>query len=276
MPFAVHASATVRALTIAPPTPVSVPKVVERQQAKPEIFVCSEESDFYSQCIEQLLLRKCHGDETVIEFGSGDGTPVINSLLQHSSTQPAFTGSIHGYELNSTAAGIATRLTAQRDLHQTYQVHNSCFFEGVRRLQASHLIGNPPYIPAPDDNILMPALYGGTDGSNLTRDLMSLGFEHAVLLVSAYCDPVRTLRHAQRLGYHCTDFVVTSLPFGTYSSEPKVRSWIEKMKADGRAFCGKTSYKLAGVQLQKQPQTSNGSAVEPDCTDELLSILTAS
>ena len=51
---------------------------------------------------------------------------------------------------------------------------------------------------------------------------MSLGFEHAMLLVSAYCDPVKTLRHAQQLGYHCTSFRVATLPFGTYSSEPKV------------------------------------------------------
>ena len=39
----------------------------------------------------------------------------------------------------------------------------------MRDIPASCLIANPPYIPAPDDNILMPALYGGEDGANLTR-----------------------------------------------------------------------------------------------------------
>ena len=49
------------------------------------------------------------------------------------------------------------------------QVHNSCFFEGARTLECGTLVANPPYIPAPDDDILMPALHGGVDGANLTR-----------------------------------------------------------------------------------------------------------
>jgi len=48
-------------------------------------------------------------------------------------------------------------------------VHNSCFFEGARTLACGTLVANPPYIPAPDDDILMPALHGGSDGANLTR-----------------------------------------------------------------------------------------------------------
>ena len=47
-----------------------------------DIFVCDEESHFYSQCIDRLLLRAHRNGDTVIEFGSGDGTPVINSLKQ--------------------------------------------------------------------------------------------------------------------------------------------------------------------------------------------------
>lgn len=49
------------------------------------------------------------------------------------------------------------------------QIHNSCFFQGMHDIPASCLIANPPYIPAPDNNILMPALHGGVDGANLTR-----------------------------------------------------------------------------------------------------------
>lgn len=49
------------------------------------------------------------------------------------------------------------------------QIHNSCFFKGMTEIPASCLIANPPYIPAPDNKILMPALYGGVDGANLTR-----------------------------------------------------------------------------------------------------------
>ncbi len=49
------------------------------------------------------------------------------------------------------------------------QIHDSCFFQGMHDIPAGCLIANPPYIPAPDNNILMPALYGGEDGANLTR-----------------------------------------------------------------------------------------------------------
>jgi methylase of polypeptide subunit release factors len=48
-------------------------------------------------------------------------------------------------------------------------VHNSCFFKGAAATDATWLISNPPYIPAEDDSILMPALHGGRDGANLTR-----------------------------------------------------------------------------------------------------------
>jgi methylase of polypeptide subunit release factors len=50
------------------------------------------------------------------------------------------------------------------------QVHNSCFFAGAAALpETEALVANPPYIAAPDDDLLMPALYGGPDGANLTR-----------------------------------------------------------------------------------------------------------
>ena len=45
-----------------------------------------------------------------------------------------------------------------------------------------------------------------------------------MLLISAYANPVETMEHARALGYRCTDFMVTPLPFGYYSSEPKVRA----------------------------------------------------
>jgi hypothetical protein len=53
-----------------------------------------------------------------------------------------------------------------------------------------------------------------------------MGFDTAVLLISAYANPVETMEHARRLGYRCTDFMVTPLPFGYYSSEPKVREYL--------------------------------------------------
>lgn len=63
----------------------------------------------------------------------------------------------------------------------------------------------------------------------MLQDLMSMGFDNAMLLVCSYCDPVRTIAHAKNEGYSVVDYRVTALPFGTYSSEPKVPLLCEKI-----------------------------------------------
>lgn len=41
-----------------------------------------------------------------------------------------------------------------------------------------------PYIPAPDnDGLMMPALWGGPEGGELTNSLLGLGFGSAMLMV---------------------------------------------------------------------------------------------
>ncbi|KAA6420116.1 MAG: hypothetical protein FRX49_09965 [Trebouxia sp. A1-2] len=211
------------------------------RRTRTDIFVCDEESHFYSQCLEKLLVKNSSSNQTVIEFGSGDGSPVIGCLMQSQ-----FSGIIHGFELNKKAAALAHSKTIET------HIHNSCFFQGMRDIPAGCLIANPPYIPAPDNNILMPALHGGEDGANMTRDLMTLGFDSAILLISSYANPVETLQHATKHGYQVTDFMVTPMPFGYYSSEPKVKNWIWKMRGEGKAFCSDSWYLLAGVLFQKR------------------------
>lgn len=51
---------------------------------------------------------------------------------------------------------------------------------------------------------------------------MTFGFDSAILLISSYANPVETLQHARKQGYQVTDFMVSPMPFGYYSSEPKV------------------------------------------------------
>ncbi|KAK9820020.1 hypothetical protein WJX72_005209 [[Myrmecia] bisecta] len=217
----------------------------QQRHTAEDLFICDEESTFYSDVLARCFARST-GGESVIEFGTGDGSPVLNWLAKST-----FSGTINGYELNPTAASVATQKAKDSNLDHVYQVHNSCFFAGIAATPANYLIANPPYIPAPDNDLLMPELHGGTDGSNLTRDLMSLGFENCVLLVSAYGNPVETIRHAQKQGYKITDYMVTKLPFGYYSSEPKVMDWLHKMKAEGKAFFADDGYLLAGIHLRK-------------------------
>ena len=88
-----------------------------------QIFVCDEESHFYSQVLEKLLLRNCRDSKTtVIEFGAGDGTPVINALLRGASAGCNFGEStVHGFELNPKAAAVATRNATDMGVQHQYQ-----------------------------------------------------------------------------------------------------------------------------------------------------------
>jgi hypothetical protein len=122
----------------------------------------------------------------------------------------------------------------------------------------------------------MPALWGGVDGANLTRDLLSAGFGSAMMLISAYSNPVLTLQHARDQGYVVADFLVQPLPFGTYSSQDVVVQHLSDMKARGEAFysdsgSGRPYYFLAGVLFQKPAE---GQAVV-DLSGELLHVMKA-
>jgi hypothetical protein len=81
---------------------------------------------------------------------------------------------------------------------------------------------------------------------------------------------VETIRHAQKQGYAVSDFLVTPLPFGMYSSEPKVRQHISLLQAQGQAWCSHRAYFLAGILLEKAAPAGT------EClADELLRVMTA-
>ncbi len=82
-----------------------------------DIFVCDEESHFYSQCLEKLLVKNSSGTQTVVEFGSGDGTPVIACLMNSQ-----FSGTIHGFELNNRAANLANSRATESQVSRHYKV----------------------------------------------------------------------------------------------------------------------------------------------------------
>ena len=251
-------------LSPTPTTSVSLPTRPTTAVPSPsKVFFCPEESRFYSQCLEKMLLNHCSAAETIVEFGSGDGSAVINSLLN-----TPFNGIIHGYELNPTACQVAQTHIHQHKLATRYIVHHQCFFEGLKQISAQCLIANPPYIPAPDNNILMPELHGGIDGATITKKLLTVGCEQVMMMISAYSNPIDTIRHAQAQGYQVVDFMVTPLPFGCYSSEPKVKSWIAQLRSQNKAFYSSNIYFLTGVLFQQR------NPAVADLSDELLKVLT--
>jgi methylase of polypeptide subunit release factors len=228
------------------------------------VFFCPEESQFYSQCLEKMVFHPSQSFTEIVEFGTGDGSPVIGALLKTD-----FLGVVHGYELNATACEVARKQTERYHITERYQIHNQCFFEGYSSLGATCLIANPPYIPAPDDRIYMPALHGGVDGATLTNKLLTLGCDTAMLMVSAYSNPVETIQHAIAMGYSVSDFMITPLQFGYYSSEPKVRDWITELRKQNKAFYSANIYFLAGVLFQKRSRET------VDLSTELIKVFTA-
>lgn len=206
-----------------------------------DIFYCPEESHFYSHCLKSLVLNKCDNSEVIVEFGSGDGSPVINSLIT-----TRFNGIIHGFDLNDLACKTAQANIDEYELNDKYIIHNASFFDSSVP-NAEYLISNPPYLPAIDNNIYQPLLHGGTDGSEIARQLLSLGYANVLLMVSSYSNPVGLINYAISKGYYIADFIISPLSFGYYSSEPKVKNTILELKRNGMAFFSKNIYLLAGV-----------------------------
>lgn len=231
--------------------------------AEPEVFFCPEESHFYSHCLERLVFSQCTDCELIVEFGAGDGSPVINSLMRS-----RFNSVIHGFELNPAAYSVARSRVAQCSLDHKYVLHNQSFFD-FAPTDANYLIANPPYIPAPDNKIRMPLLHGGVDGATLTNRLLTLNYSNVMVLVSSYSNPIGTLQHAAEQGYTVADFMVTPLQFGCYSSEPKVRNWIAQLRKQGQAFYSQNIYFLAGVLFK------HSSVASINLSDELKQVLTS-
>jgi hypothetical protein len=227
-----------------------------------EVFFCPEESNFYSYCLEKLVFNRSSDSSSVVEFGSGDGTAVIHSLLRTN-----FDGKVYGYELNRTAFTVAQARIQQFDLESQYIVHNQSFYNSAHR-EAQYLIANPPYIPAPDQNIHMPLLYGGFDGAKVTNSLLSLNYANVMLLVSSYSNPASTIAHAIQSSYCIADFMITPLQFGDYSSEPKVKNHIAGLRHNHKAFCSDSTYLLAGVLFRKSE------LCQTDISQELIQIMT--
>ncbi|MBW4574897.1 MAG: SAM-dependent methyltransferase [Aphanothece sp. CMT-3BRIN-NPC111] len=228
-----------------------------------DVFFCPEESNFYSQSLETLVLNQCVGSEVIIEFGSGDGSPVINSLLKTS-----FDGLIIGFELNALAAKSAKSKISSSKLNDKYIIHNCSFFD-YSKPPAEYLISNPPYIPSSDSNIYQPLLHGGTDGSKIARQLLSLDYENVLLLVSSYCNPVSLIKYALAQNYYVQNFLVSPLKFGYYSSEPKVKNSILQLRKNNMAFYSDNIYLLAGVLFKKKQEFM------VDLSSELIQVMTS-
>jgi hypothetical protein len=244
--------------------PQPVVRLNPSDQGRQEIFFCPEESLFYSQCLDRMVLNICEDSTAIVEFGSGEGSPVINTLLKN-----RFNGLINGYELNSKACEVARSRIEYHRLSHKYVIHNTSFFNQRGQSKQTYLIANPPYLPAINNDLYIPDLHGGTDGAAITKQLLATGCEHAMLMISAYSNPVGTIEYAIEQGYQVDDFITSPMSFGYYSSEPKVKWRIAQLREHGKAFYSQNIYILAGVLFKKRHK------LKPDLSAELIKSLTA-
>jgi len=228
-----------------------------------DIFFCPEESNFYSYCLQTLVLNNCGGSESIVEFGSGDGIPLITSLLL-----TRFDGIVHGFEINPLACEAAKSKIEEYGLMQKYVIHNTSLFE-VSKPPADYLISNPPYLPALDNKIYQPFLHGSIDGITVTKQLLALDYEKVLVMISSYSNPEGMINYAREKGYYIANSLVSPLKFGYYSSEPKVRNRIAELRENNMAFYSKNIYLLAGVLFTKEHK----SAV--DISTELVQLMTS-
>ncbi|MEP0955058.1 SAM-dependent methyltransferase [Microcoleus sp. FACHB-1515] len=207
-----------------------------------------------------MVLNNRVDRDAIVEFGSGDGSPVIKALLRSD-----FNGTVHGFELNASACEIASARVQEYELEPHYQLYNTSFFEADRPI-ASVIISNPPYLPAIDNNLYQPLLHGGIDGITITKKLLELGYDEAMMMISSYSNPKGLIDFAEKQGYCVSNFLVSPLPFGYYSSDPKVKSRITEMREQDQAFYSSQMYCLAGVLFSQRCET--------DLTEEFLKVIT--
>jgi hypothetical protein len=217
-------------------------------------FDCAEESAHYAFSVQLLLTQYATvlpwRTEGVAELGSGDARAIAHVVR-------ALPGlSVHGTDISATSVDRARQTIDGLGVADRYTVELGDFFGWARSpagRQVSTVIANPPYIPAPDGDILMPELWGGWYGNDLALQLLEVGFEHLLVALPSYSDPAGTLAAAGGLGYRVANFLAMGLDYGTYSSEPKVRDHIRRICREGRGWTGDDEYMVAVALFTQDP-----------------------
>ena len=231
-------------------------------------FSSADESAHYGFSVCMLLqqYREQLGWESapVVELGTGDASAIADVVAGLPGLR------IRSSDISADAVEKARVNIAERGVADRYTVELGDFFDqadAVGGEPVTTAIANPPYIPAPDRDILMPELWGGVRGNDLTLALLKAGYQHVVTAVASYADPVTTVATATDLGYRVVNFLAMGLDFGPYSSEPKVREQIRRIVAEGRGWAGDDEYMVAVALFTKDP------GIPGDRADQLLRAL---
>ncbi len=231
-------------------------------------FSSADESAHYgfSVCmlLEQYRAQLRWEQEGILELGTGDATAIADVVRSLPGLR------VRSFDISEPSVEVARANIAARGVADRYTVELGDFFDradSAGDAPVSTVVSNPPYIPAPDRDILMPELWGGVHGNDLVLQLLKAGYENVIAAVASYSDPLATVRTAGDLGYRVANFLAMGLDFGAYSSEPKVRDHIRRLCAEGRGWAGEDEYMVAVALFTRNPD------VPGDRADQLLKAL---
>jgi methylase of polypeptide subunit release factors len=231
-------------------------------------FDSADESAHYGFSVCLLLGhyrdRLGWAEEGVVELGTGDATAIAATVQQLPGLR------VRSYDISAASVERARANIAARGVADRYTAEPGDFFERAAAdgaLPVSTVISNPPYIPAPDGDILMPELWGGVHGNDLVLRLLKAGYQNVITAVPSYSDPAGTVQTATDLGYRVANFLAMGLDFGPYSSEPKVRDHIRRLCAEGRGWAAEDGYMVAIALFTQNPD------IPGDRSEELLNAL---
>src|SRR3954466_11893106 len=217
-------------------------------------FSSADESAHYGFSVCMLLQQyreQLHWEEQgVVELGSGDAGPLPDIGRGLPGRR------VRGFDISDVSVERARANIADRGVGDRYTVELGDFFDQADSAggpPVSTVIANPPYIPAPDRDILMPELWGGRTGNDLSLQLLKAGYENVIVALPSYSDPAGTLRTSADLGYRVANFLAMGLDYGPYSSEPKVREHIRRICAQGHGWTGDDEYMVAVALLTQDP-----------------------
>jgi methylase of polypeptide subunit release factors len=217
-------------------------------------FSSADESAHYgfSVCLllEQYREQLRWEEQGVVELGTGDATAIADVVASLPGLR------VRSYDISAPSVETARANIEARGVSDRYTVELGDFFDQADSAfgpPVSTAISNPPYIPAPDRDILMPELWGGVHGNDLVRQLLKAGYDNVIAAVASYSDPLETVRTAGDLGYRVVNFLAMGLDYGTYSSEPKVRDHIRRLCDEGRGWAGEDGYLVAIALFTRDP-----------------------
>lgn len=218
-------------------------------------FSSADESAHYGSSVCMLLEQyrsqlawEAHG---VVELGTGDATAISQVLTALPDLR------VRSFDISAPTVETARATIAAFGVGDRYSVELGDFFDQADSAggpPVSTVISNPPYIPAPDGDILMPELWGGTHGNDLVLRLLKAGYDNVITAVASYSDPATTVRIAEDLGYRVANFLAMGLDFGPYSSEPKVAAHIRRLCAEGRGWADVDGYMVAVGLFTRNPE----------------------